>query len=148
MDVILLQNVDNVGYKHDLVKVKPGYGRNFLIPQGFAVIANGTNRKKLNDIKSKIEAEENAKLETYKQMAAKVSGQTIQIGVKSGTSGKIFGKVTNVQILAALKEKFEIDIERKKIVLSEDPKEIGSYDVDINFHSEVSETIQIELIKE
>lgn len=148
MDVILLQNVDNVGYKHDLIKVKPGYGRNFLIPQGFAVIANGTNRKKLDGIKSKIEADENAKLETYKKMAGQVAGQTIQIGVKSGTSGKIFGKVTNVQVLAALKDKYDIEVERKKIVLSEDPKEIGTYDVNINFHPEVSETIQIELVKE
>ena len=148
MDVILLQNVDNLGYKHDKVKVKPGYGRNFLIPQGFAVIANATNNKKLDDIKSKIEAEENANLELYKQMAEKVSGQTIQIGVKSGTSGKIFGKVTNVQVLAKLKEAFDIEVERKKIVLQEDPKEIGTYPVEINFHPEVSETIQIELIKE
>lgn len=148
MDVILLQNVDNLGYKHDMVKVKAGYGRNFLIPQGFAVIANDTNKKKLDQIVAKIEAEENAKVETYREMAKKVAGQTIQIGVKSGTSGKIFGKVTNVQVLAELKEKFDIEVERKKIVLAEDPKEIGTYDVDINFHKEVKETIQIELIKE
>ena len=148
MDIILLQNVDNLGYKHDLVKVKAGYGRNFLIPQGFAVIANESNRKKLDQIIAKVEAEENAKVETYRQMAQKISGQTIKIGVKSGTSGKIFGKVTNVQVLAELKEQFDIELERKKIVLSEDPKEIGTYDVDINFHKEVKETIQIELIKE
>lgn len=148
MDIILLQNVDNLGYKHDVVKVKPGYGRNFLIPQGFGVIANATNHKKLEKIMADIQAKENAKLEDYKSMAAKVSGQTITIGVKSGTSGKIFGKVTNVQVIAALKENFDIEVERKKVVLPEDPKEIGTYPAIINFHPEVVETIQLELIKE
>lgn len=148
MNIILLQNVDNLGYKHDVVKVKPGYGRNFLIPQGFGVIANDTNKKKLEKILSDIQAKENARLEDYKSMAQKVAGQTLTIGVKSGTSGKIFGKVTNVQVIAALKEKFDIEIERKKVVLTEDPKEIGVYPATINFHPEVSETIQLELVKE
>ena len=148
MELILLQNVDNLGYKHDVVKVKPGYGRNFLIPQGFGVIANPTNRKKLDKILADIQAKENAKLEDYKSMAAKIAGQTLTIGVKSGTSGKIFGKVTNVQVLAALKENFDIEIERKKVTLPEDPKEIGTYPVQIAFHPEVVENIEIELVKE
>ncbi len=148
MDIILLQNVDNLGYKHDLVKVKPGFGRNFLIPQGYGVIANATNKKKLEKIIADIQSAENAKLEDYKAMAAKVSGQTITIGVKSGTSGKIFGKVTNVQVLAALKETFDIEVERKKVSLPEDPKEVGTYEAVINFHPEVSETIKLELVKE
>ncbi len=148
MDIILLQTVENLGYKHDVVKVKPGYGRNYLIPQGYGVIANATNKAKLDKIISDIQAKENAKLEDYKQMAAKISGQTLTIGVKSGTSGKIFGKVTNVQVLAALKDKFDIEIERKKVALPEDPKEIGTYSAIINFHPEVSETIDLELVKE
>jgi len=145
MKLILLQNVDNLGYKHDVVKVKPGYGRNYLIPQGYAVIANPTNQTKLDKIVADIQKEENAKLDQYKAMAEKVSGKTITIGVKSGTSGKIFGKVTNVQVAAALKDEFDIDIERKKIELPDDPKEIGTYSAVINFHSEVSETIGLEL---
>jgi len=148
MEIILLQSVENVGYKHDLVKVKSGFGRNFLIPQGFAVIANATNKAKLDKLIQEEEAKENARLEEYKEMAEKIKGQTVKIGVKSGTSGKIFGKVTNVQVAAALKENFEIEIERKKVVLLEEPKEIGTYTATINFHSEVSEDLQIELIKE
>lgn len=148
MDIILLQTVENLGYKHDVVKVKPGFGRNFLIPQGFGVIANDTNKGKLDKILEDIQAKENARLEDYKQMAAKISGQTLTIGVKSGTSGKIFGKVTNVQVLAALKDKFDIEVERKKVVLPEDPKEVGTYSAVINFHPEVSETISLELVKE
>jgi len=148
MEIILLQSVDNLGYKHDVVKVKPGYGRNYLIPQGFGVIANATNKKKLDQLIADEQAQENAKVDVYREMAAKIKGQTIQIGVKSGTSGKIFGKVTNVQIANVLKEKFEIDIERKKIELEEEPKEIGTYTATIKFHPEVVENLSFELIKE
>lgn len=148
MKLILLQNVDNLGYKHDVVNVKPGFGRNYLIPQGYAVIANPTNQKKLDKIIADITAQENARLDEYKAMAQKISGQTLKIGVKSGTSGKIFGKVTNVQVIAELKEKFDLDVERKKVSLPDDPKEIGTYTAVINFHPEVSETIDIELVAE
>jgi len=148
MNVILLQSVDNLGYKHEVVKVKPGYGRNFLIPKGFAVIANDTNRGKLDKLIEEEQKKENARLEEYKLMAEKIKGQAVQIGVKSGTSGKIFGKVTNVQVAAALKEKFEIDIERKKVVLAEEPKEIGTYTATIQFHPDVHEELSLELVKE
>jgi large subunit ribosomal protein L9 len=148
MKLILLQNVDNLGYKHDVVNVKPGFGRNYLIPQGYAVIANPTNQNKLDKIIADITAKENARLDEYKAMAQKISGQTLKIGVKSGTSGKIFGKVTNVQVVAELKDKFDLDVERKKITLPDDPKEIGTYTAVINFHPEVSETINIELVAE
>lgn len=148
MDIILLQSIDNLGYKHEVVKVKPGYGRNYLIPQGFGVIANATNMKKLDKLVAEEQAKENARIDDYKMMAEKIKGQTIQIGVKSGTSGKIFGKVTNVQIANVLKEKFEIDIERKKIELAEEPKEIGTYTATVKFHPEVVEELSFELIKE
>lgn len=148
MDIILLQTIDTLGDKHEIVSVKPGYGRNFLIPQGFAVIANDTNRQKLDKLIEEEKAKENARIDEYKEMAEKVKGQTIQIGVKSGTSGKIFGKVTNVQVLSVLKEKFDIELERRKIIIEEEPKEIGTYPVVIKFHEEVSETINIELVKE
>lgn len=148
MDIILLQSMDTLGDKHDIVNVKPGYARNYLIPQGFAVIANSSNRKKLEKLIEEEKAKENARIDEYREMASTIKGQTIQIGVKSGTSGKIFGKVTNIQIANALKEKFGIELERKKIQIQEEPKEIGSYPVTVNFHEEVAEDITIELIKE
>ncbi|MBT8229665.1 MAG: 50S ribosomal protein L9 [Saprospiraceae bacterium] len=148
MEIILLQSIDNLGYKHDIVNVKPGFGRNYLIPQGFGVIANDTNKKKLEKILEDVAAKENARIEDYREMAAKIKGQSVQIGVKSGTSGKIFGKVTNIQIANALKENFEVEIERKKIELAEEPKEIGTYTATIKFHPEVTEEISFELIKE
>lgn len=148
MDIILLQNVSNLGDKHDVVSVKPGYGRNYLIPQGYGVIANATNKKKLEKIIEEYKAAENQRIDEYKAMAEKIAGQTVKIGVKSGTSGKIFGKVTNVQIVNALKENFEIDIERRKVSIPEEPKEIGTYTATINFHDDVSEELKFELIKE
>ncbi len=148
MDIILLQSISTLGDKHDVVAVKPGYGRNYLIPKGFAVIANATNRAKLDKLIEEEHSKENARIDEYKELAEQINGSTIQIGVKSGTSGKIFGKVTNVQVLSALKDKFGIELERKKIHLSEEPKEIGTYPVTIKFHDEVSVDISIELIKE
>lgn len=148
MDIILLKNIDKLGDKHDVVSVKPGYGRNFLIPQGVAVIANKDNLKKLETIKADEEAKEAVRLDEYKQIAEKLSGQSLKIGVKAGTSGKIFGSVTNVQVARALREQQNLDIERKKIVVSEDIKELGTYTAKLNLHKEVSTSIDFELVAE
>ena len=117
MDIILLKELDKVGGKHEIVKVKDGYGRNFLIPQGLAIVANAGNRKMLNELVKQEDKKESKRLDEYKEMAAKLDGVTLKIGAKAGTSGKIFGSVTNVQIANALKEQAGIEIERKKIVL-------------------------------
>lgn len=138
MDIILLKNIDKLGDKHDIVSVKPGYGRNYLIPQGVAVIANKDNVKKLETIVAEEEAKEAVRLDEYKQIAEKLAGHVLKIGVKSGTSGKIFGSVTNVQVARALREQQDFDIERKKIVVPEDIKELGTYTATLNLHKEVS----------
>jgi large subunit ribosomal protein L9 len=104
MEIILLKDIEKLGDKHDIVKVKPGYGRNYLIPQGLAVNANAVNRKKRDVIIAEEDAKEAARLDEYREMAAKLEGQTLRIAVKAGTSGKIFGSVTSVQIAQALKE--------------------------------------------
>jgi len=138
MDIILLADVDKVGYKHEVAKVKDGYGRNYLIPQGMAIIANAKNMKKLDDLKAKEAAEEAAKVDVYKAMATKLEGQTLKIGAKAGTSGKIFGSVTNVQIIAALKEQFDI----------EDVKNLGTYNATLNLHPEVTVTLPFEVAQD
>ncbi|MCB0646856.1 MAG: 50S ribosomal protein L9 [Saprospiraceae bacterium] len=148
MDIILLKNIDKLGDKHDVVSVKPGYGRNYLIPQGVAVIANKDNLKRLETIKADEEAKEAVRLDEYKQIAEKLAGQSLKIGVKAGTSGKIFGSVTNVQVARALREQQDLDIERKKIVVSEDIKELGTYTATLKLHKEVSTTIDFELVAE
>jgi len=148
MEIILLKDVEKLGYKHDLVTVKNGYGRNYLIPQGMAVIANATNKAKLEKILAEIDAKEEARLDEYKAIAEKLEGQTLKIGVKAGTSGKIFGSVTNLQIANALAEQYDTEIERKKIVLGDNVKEVGTYEVLLQLHKEVSANINIELIAE
>ncbi|MBK8620812.1 MAG: 50S ribosomal protein L9 [Saprospiraceae bacterium] len=148
MEVILLKDIEKLGDKHEIVNVKPGYGRNYLIPQGLAINANPVNRKKLDGIIAEEEAREIARLGEYKELASKIEGQSLKIGVKAGTSGKIFGSVTNVQVAAALKEQLGLDVERKKIILPEEIKEMGTYTATIQFHKEVSGKIDLELVQE
>ena len=147
MDIILLADLDKVGDKHEVVTVKNGYGRNFLIPQGLALIANATNMKKLDDLKAKEDAAESAKVDVYKDIATKLEGKTLKIGAKAGTSGKIFGSVTTIQIVQALKEQFDVEILRKRVSL-EDIKEVGTYTATLNLHPEVVVALPIEVVAE
>ncbi len=147
MDIILLADLDKVGDKHEVVTVKNGYGRNYLIPQGLALIANATNMKKLDDLKAKEEAAEAAKVDVYREIATALEGKTLKIGAKAGTSGKIFGSVTTIQIVQALKEQFDVEVLRKKVSL-EDIKEVGSYTATLNLHPEVVVELPIEVAAE
>lgn len=146
MNIILLNDVEKVGYKFDVVSVKDGFARNFLIPQGLALIANDTNERRLADYRRREDAAEAKKLGVYQAMADKVKDQTLKIGAKAGTSGKIFGSVTNVQILAALKEQLGIEVERKKVVMPNDVKNLGTYTATLNLHKEVVATIDFEVV--
>jgi len=148
MDVILLKDLDKVGYKHEVVTVKNGYGRNYLIPKKLAVIANGINMKKLDKIKDEEAAKEAARLGEYQEMASQLKDKTLKLGVKAGTSGKIFGSVTNVQIMNGIKEQFSLDIDRRKIILNDPIKEIGSYVASLELHPEVIVELPFELIQE
>lgn len=148
MDIILLKDMDKLGEKHSVVSVKPGYGRNYLIPQGVGVVANAVNRKKLDTLIAEEEAKESARLEEYRSLAQQMEGKTLKIGVKAGTTGKIFGSVTSVQVSQALKDQLGLEVERKKIVLPEEVKDLGTYQATINLHKEVSTKIEFELIAE
>lgn len=148
MDIILLKNMAELGDKHDVISVKPGYGRNFLIPKGIAVIANKTNLKKLEDIVAKEKAEEDLRIEEYQDILEKIKDQTLKIGVKAGTTGKIFGSVTNVQIVNALKEQLDIELARKQVVVDDSIKQVGSYEAKLELHPKVSGSVHFELIQE
>ncbi len=148
MDLILLKNLRTLGDKHDVVTVKNGYGRNYLIPKGLAVLANKPNMAKLDELVAREQADEDKKVGEYKDLLAKISDKTLRIGVKSGTSGKIFGSITNIQIANALRDQLELDIPRKKIVVDEEIKEIGSYKATLNLHEQVTGEIVFELVKE
>ena len=128
MDIILLDDIEKVGDKHEIVSVKPGYARNYLIPQGMALVANDTNRAKLDEIKQKEAEELAARKAEFEEIAAKLKREVLQIGAKAGTSGKIFGSVTNVQIATVLKEKYDVDVDRRKVKMpEEDIKNLGTY---------------------
>lgn len=148
MEVILLKDMGTLGDKHEVVQVKNGYGRNYLIPKGLAVIANAPNMKKLDDIVSKEKATEEARVDEFKAMMTKLDGQTLKIGVKSGTSGKIFGSVTAIQVVNAIKEQFDIEVPRKKVTLPDDMKEVGTYTAEIALHENAQGSMELELVKE
>ena len=148
MDIILLEDIEKVGDKHEVVSVKPGYARNYLIPQGLALVANDTNRGKLDDIKRKAAEELAARKAEFEEIAAKLEGQVLKIGAKAGASGKIFGSVTNVQISAALKDQLDIEVDRRKIKLPEEIKVLGDYTIDLDLHPEVPIKLNFEVVEE
>jgi large subunit ribosomal protein L9 len=148
MEIILLQDVNKLGQKDDLVKVKSGYGRNYLIPRGYAIAATSSAKKMhAENLKQRAHKEEKIKAEAQ-DVATKMADLKIVVGAKTSTSGKIFGSVNTIQIAEALKEKgFEID--RKSISLPEDQiKEVGKYKATIKLHREVKVDIEFEIIAE
>ena len=147
MEIILKQDIKNLGEKDDIVKVKPGYGRNYLIPQGFAVLATSSAKKVLA---------ENLKQAQFKQekikndalaIAARLENVKLTIGAKAGESGKIFGAVNTIQVADALKkEGFEVD--RRRITFETEPKFVGEYVANLNLHKEVKVQVPFEVVAE
>ncbi|MFN3555682.1 MAG: 50S ribosomal protein L9 [Bacteroidales bacterium] len=149
MEIILIQDVPNLGFKDDIVTVKPGYARNYLIPQGMAIMALSSEKKKLAEtLKQRAFKEEKVKKEAEK-LAEKMTDIHVKIGAKAGTSGKIFGSVNALQIAEAIKAQYDIDIDRKKILVDGDSvKEVGVYKAKVNLHKEVRFDIKFEVIAE
>jgi large subunit ribosomal protein L9 len=147
MEIILKQDIKNLGEKDDVVTVKPGYGRNYLIPQGFATLATSSAKKVLA---------ENIKQAQFKQdkikndalaIAARLEGVKLSVGAKAGESGKIFGAVNTIQVADALKkEGFEVD--RRRITFETEPKFVGEYIANLNLHKEVKVQVPFEVIAE
>jgi len=133
MQVILIQDVNNLGGANELVSVKNGYGRNYLIPQKLAVEASPSNMKQMEE-KLKQKAKKEAKLlAELNSVIATLKDGPLKIGAKTGTSGKIFGSVTSVQVARAIKEQKGYEIDRRRISISDDIKELGSYKANIDF---------------
>jgi large subunit ribosomal protein L9 len=147
MEVILKQDVTGVGYKNDIVKVRAGYGNNYLIPNGYAIIANESNKRSVQE-NVRQAAHKAAKVkQDAETLAARVGELTLEIGTKAGESGKIFGAITALQIADALKAK-GFDIDRKKVQLKENPKQLGTYNVTLDLHKEVKHEIQVKVVAE
>ncbi|MEE4116589.1 MAG: 50S ribosomal protein L9 [Marinilabiliaceae bacterium] len=148
MEIILKQDMPGLGDKDDIIRVKDGYGRNYLIPQGFAVLATESARKvHAENLKQRAHKEEKVKV-AAEEIAGQLADIKLTLGAKTSTSGKIFGSVNTIQIAEALKEK-GFDIDRKNITIEGDQvKEVGSYVARIKLHKEVKVEINFEIIAE
>jgi len=145
MEIILKQDIPNVGQKDDIVSVKDGYARNFLIPKGMAIGATPSAKKNHAEILSQREHKEEKLREEARKMAGKLEGVSLVIGAKTSTKGKIFGSVNTIQISEALSEK-GFDIDRKNINIKEDLiKEVGNYTATVKLHRDVSVEIPFEI---
>jgi large subunit ribosomal protein L9 len=149
MKVILKQDVNKLGYANEIVKVKDGYARNFLIPQGFAIMLTPSSEKEHAElIRQKSFKEEKIRKEA-ETLAKALENITVKIGAKAGTSGKIFGSVNAMQIADAIKEQFKYDIDRKKIMVDgESVKELGTYSAKVNIYKEIKVDIKFEVFSE
>lgn len=148
MEVILKKNVDKLGYANEIVSVKPGYGRNFLIPQGYAILATPSARKAHEEVMRQKSHKEAKMLGEAQELAAKIAEVTVTIATKAGENGKIFGSVNTVQLADALrKEGYEID--RKSLKIKDEPiKEIGTFEAEANIYKGVKQTFKFEVVAE
>ena len=147
MEVILKQDIKKLGEKDDVVTVKPGYGRNYLIPQGFAELATQSAKKVLAENIRQAQFKQDKIKKDATELAAKLDGVKLSIGAKAGDSGKIFGSVNSIQVADALKKQgFEVD--RRRITFEEDPKTVGEYLANLNLHKEVKVQVPFEVVAE
>ncbi|HVA99628.1 MAG TPA: 50S ribosomal protein L9 [Bacteroidia bacterium] len=148
MEIILKQDVKHLGYKDDVVKVKPGYGRNFLIPKGLGAIADVAGKKMLAEtVKQRAHKEEKIKT-AAEAMSKKLKDMVVKVGAKVGENGKIFGSVNALQLADAIK-KLGFDIERKNITLNEEHiKTTGTYNAEVRLHKDIVLTVAFEVVSE
>ncbi len=147
MEVILRQDIPGLGYKYDTVNVKPGYGRNFLIPQGQAILANKSNRKMIDEnIRQAAHKAEKMKNDAQ-TLASSLEALSIKIGTKAGENGKIFGAVTSNQLAEVFKNN-NFDVDRRRISFKGEIKTIGEYEATIDLHREVKASIKFAVVAE
>ena len=148
MEIILIQDVDNLGGKNELVKVRNGYARNFLIPQGLAVEANPSNKKQLDERLKVSKKKEAAMLAQINSVIDTLKEGPVRVGAKTGTSGKIFGSITSLQVSRAIRDQKGYEIDRKKISINDDVKELGAYKATIDFGNGQNTEVDFEVVSE
>jgi len=148
MELILKKNVDKLGFANETVTVKPGYGRNFLIPQGYAVLATASAKKAHAEIMKQKAHKETKMLAEAQEVAAKLEATTVTISTKAGENGKIFGSVNTVQLAEALK-KAGFDIDRKSLKIKDEPiKEVGTFEAEASLYKGVKPTFKFDVVGE
>ncbi len=149
MEVILKQDITGIGYKNDLVTVKDGFGRNYLIPKGLALIASESSKKALTELKKQQAYKEDKVVKEAEAIADLLKDLELTISVKAGTSGKIFGSVNTIMVANAIKEAKNLEIERKKIHFDADHiKEVGKYSATVKLYKEIKVDIGLDIIAE
>jgi len=148
MQVILIQDVDNLGGANELVSVKNGYARNFLIPQKKAVEANSSNLKQLEEKQKQLAKKEAKLLSEINNVISVLKASPLRIGAKTGTSGKIFGSVTSLQISRAIRDQKGFEIDRKRISITDEVKELGTYKATIDFGNGNTTEVEFEVVAE
>lgn len=145
MKVILLEDVKGVGKKDDVINASEGYARNFLFPKKLALEANKNNMKMLEHKKKVEEDKKQEELEKAQALKAKIEKESVKIEVKMGNNGKLFGSVTNKEVGTALNEQCGIDIDKKKIIINEPIKTVGTKEVEIKLHSSITAKLKVEI---
>ena len=147
MELLLKQNVEHLGRTGDVVDVKPGYARNFLLPRGMAVMVTKDNLAEIEQARARAVAEEEARLAGMKELADKLSNVSVTIEGKANEEGHLFGSVTAAQIATALREK-DVHVDDKQVRLEQPLKEIGVYDVVVHLHTSVEATIKVWVVQQ
>lgn len=148
MEIILIQDVDNLGASNEVVKVRNGYARNYLLPRQLAVENNQSNQKQLAERLKQVKKKEDKMLAEINNVIAKLNEAPLKLGAKTGTSGKIFGSVTSLQLSRAIREQRGYDIDRKKITINDEVKELGTYKATIDFGNGHSTEVEFEVVAE
>jgi large subunit ribosomal protein L9 len=148
MEIVLLKDVDKLGHANDIVEVKPGYGRNYLIPQGKALVANETNKKVALRKLKLFEKRQEELMKDLQAVVDKLKAAVIKVGAKVGSNDKIFGSVTASQLADAIKSQLSIEVDRKKVNIEEDVKTLGSYTAQVALHKDVSVDVTFEVVAE
>jgi len=146
MKVILKENIDTLGHIGDIVKVAPGYARNYLVPKGLAVEATEKNAKALDHVKRQMEYKKNKVLEQARGLAARIEALSLNLSHQAGEEGKLFGAVTNMELAEQLKAQ-GLEIDRKKIILAEPLKHLGEFTATIKIHPEVNAVLKVNITK-
>jgi large subunit ribosomal protein L9 len=148
MEVILIQDVDNLGAANEVVKVKNGYARNFLLPRHLAVENSPSNRKQLEERLKQVKKKEDKMMAEINSVIAKLKEGPLKLGAKTGTSGKIFGSVTPLQVSRAIREQRGYEIDRRKITIADEVKELGTYKAIIDFGNNHTTEVDFEVVAE
>ena len=148
MEIILIKDVDNLGARNEVVKVKNGYARNYLLPRQLAVENSPANRKQLEERMKQVKKKEDKMLAEVNSVIEKLKEAPLKLGAKTGTSGKIFGSVTSLQISRAIREQRGYEIDRRKIQIIDEVKELGTYKANIEFGNGQSVEVEFEVIAE